>query len=182
MGMDDITPQSIVDRFLLLSAANRIEFGKLLGRELTAELAHLICGRLQPIEFQRFVDMIMDETWRSTLPSMVNAAIRISRESPELQGEDFERAIVDFHVRELQLISRDSVKIETDKLKQQRNRKSSPKTIRRNIEICDLRRRDPKHWSHGRLAKKFGVTDRMIRSVLTQEKKWRRLAIQMRIN
>jgi hypothetical protein len=84
-------------------------------------------------------------------------------------------------VRELADIKRDMLTIETERLKQRRNRKSSPATIHRNIEICDLRRQNPKHWSQGRLAKKYKVTDRMIRSILKQERKWRRLALQMRI-
>jgi hypothetical protein len=180
--MDDLTPQSIVDRFLRLPANDRVEFAKLLGKEMPAELANVMFGAMETIEFNRLVSMLVDDMWRSILPSMVNAAIRIAREAPDLDGPPLEAAVFRFHQHEMEMMRRDLVAAEAAEFKHKRNRKSSPDTVRRNIEICDLRKDNPKHWSHGRLAKKFDVTDRMIRSVLKQEQKWRRLAIQMRIN
>ena len=52
-----------------------------------------------------------------------------------------------------------------------RNRQSDPKTILRNIEICDLRKQN---WSEGRLGRHFDVSPAYIRKVLRDEKKWRR--------
>ena len=58
-----------------------------------------------------------------------------------------------------------------------------PETVKRNVEICNLRNEDKKKWSQGRLAKKFNVTDRYIRKVLEEESKWRQiLAKQERTN
>lgn len=57
--------------------------------------------------------------------------------------------------------------------------KSSPGIIRRNVEICDLRKQDARKWSQGRLAKKYHVTTRVIRKVLKDEEKWRKLAEQI---
>jgi hypothetical protein len=59
-----------------------------------------------------------------------------------------------------------------------RNRRSDPETIRRNVEICDLRKQDRKLWSLGRLAGKYGVTKRAISFVLEEEDKWRQLAVR----
>lgn len=61
-----------------------------------------------------------------------------------------------------------------------KRRKSDPETIRRNVEICDLRRQDSRKWSQGRLAKKYHVTARLIRSVLKNEHKWRESAARLK--
>jgi hypothetical protein len=58
-----------------------------------------------------------------------------------------------------------------------RNRRSSPEIIRRNVEICDRRKQDRKHWSLVRLARTYKVSKRTITKVLKEEDKWRRLAL-----
>ncbi len=63
--------------------------------------------------------------------------------------------------------------------KRQRDRKSDPAIIRRNLEICGLRKQDPKKWSLKALAKKYRKSFRTITLVLGEEDKWRELA-QMR--
>ncbi len=74
----------------------------------------------------------------------------------------------------LQLLINDSI----DNYKSKRNRKSSPEIVRRNVEICDLRK-DRKRWSLGRLAKKFEVTTRNITLIIKAEDKWRSLASEL---
>jgi hypothetical protein len=56
-----------------------------------------------------------------------------------------------------------------------RDRPSDPETIKRNVEICDLRKQDQKKWSFGRLAKKFDVARQSIANILKEEEKWRKL-------
>ena len=90
------------------------------------------------------------------------------------------RALLAKHVEQFaEDFARQAAEMERVKLKEQRDRKSDPETIRRNVEICDLRQQDRKKWSLGRLAKHFGVTTRAITKVLANENKWRRLAQQL---
>jgi len=58
----------------------------------------------------------------------------------------------------------------------ERNRKSASKTVRRNLEICELRKKDRKTWSMRNLARKYGMKWQSIQNILTNEAKWRRLA------
>ena len=178
--MEEITPQSVLDLFWRLTDEERDNFIRLLGKDLTAEAAYAQTGQLDTIEHGRYVDMLLDATWRSILPSMVNAAIRITREHPNLTGGPLEEAVFRFHQHEMSMMGQDMRTQEAERLREKRNRKSSPETIRRNLEICNFRKQNAKHWSHGRLARKFGVTDRAIRSVLKQEAKWRHLALKLR--
>jgi hypothetical protein len=59
--------------------------------------------------------------------------------------------------------------------KKARDRKSDPATIRQNVDICDLRKKDTKTWSQRALGKKFGMTRQSIADILEEEDKWRRL-------
>jgi hypothetical protein len=47
----------------------------------------------------------------------------------------------------MELYDRDISAIQKAQIKQVRDRKSDPQTIMRNVEICDLRHRDPREWS-----------------------------------
>ena len=60
-----------------------------------------------------------------------------------------------------------------------RNRKSDPKIIMRNVEICDLRQRDSKTWTQGKLAKQYGIKPSTIREILKQEIKWREKLLKL---
>jgi hypothetical protein len=57
-----------------------------------------------------------------------------------------------------------------------RNRTSSPETIRRNVEICDLRKNNSKLWTQRKLAKKYEMEYQSIQDILDEEAKWRHLA------
>lgn len=63
-----------------------------------------------------------------------------------------------------------------------KKKKSNPKTIHRNVEICDLRKTDRRKWSLTKLAKRFNVSVRSITKVLSEEEKWRSLFASMRGN
>ncbi len=60
-----------------------------------------------------------------------------------------------------------------------KERRSSPITIRRNVEICDRRKQNKSKWTLGRLAKEYGVKRQTIVSILNDEEKWRRLATSL---
>lgn len=57
--------------------------------------------------------------------------------------------------------------------------KSKPENIHRNIEICDLRRKDPGLWSLNRLGKHFSLKKPTIQRIVKREDHWRRLAAKL---
>jgi hypothetical protein len=65
---------------------------------------------------------------------------------------------------------------------QSRNRRSAPKTVRRNLEICKRREENAKLWTLGRLAREYRMTKRAISKILKDPIKWRILATQLRSN
>jgi hypothetical protein len=69
--------------------------------------------------------------------------------------------------------------IEQFKAKLGKKRTSDPATIKRNVEICDLRKQDKKYWSHGQLGLKYGMNKRSVARILKDEEKWRQLASQL---
>lgn len=60
--------------------------------------------------------------------------------------------------------------------KEARDRKSDPAIVRRNVEICDLRRLNPKKWSFTTLAKKFDLPKSSIQLIVRTEAEWREKA------
>ena len=73
-------------------------------------------------------------------------------------------------------------KAEAAKLKAERDRKSDPDTIQRNVEICDLRKQDPKKWSHRMIGRKYALTPQAVAKILKEESKWRQLGAQAPTN
>jgi hypothetical protein len=61
-------------------------------------------------------------------------------------------------------------------LLQSRNRKSAPETIRRNVEICNLRDKDPRTWSLRRLARKYHIKWQSIQRIVKNCQHWREQA------
>ena len=61
------------------------------------------------------------------------------------------------------------------RMKKDRDRKSAPETIKRNVEICDLRKQNKKKWSMNALGKKYDMTRQSIDEILKAEEKWRSL-------
>jgi hypothetical protein len=106
---------------------------------------------------------------------IVKRAVELLTERPGLSAdnlsEEIEAGIRDWVVK----IAAEQAKLEQEKLKDQRDRKSSPVTIRRNVEICDLHKLDPKKWTLGQLGKRFKLNRSTIRDVIRDEQKWRQL-------
>jgi hypothetical protein len=76
-------------------------------------------------------------------------------------------AIQNHYIPQLQEILKDQ--------KQKRDRKHDPEIVRRNVEICDRRKEDPKAWSLKKLAAKYKISIRNITLILLDEAKWRQL-------
>jgi hypothetical protein len=109
-----------------------------------------------------------------------NGARQLARENPEISDEEFDRLFNEQMKQVMEGYNRVIGEREQAKLKKQRDRKSDSETVRRNVEICDLRKRDPKKWSLAMLGRKFDLSKQAVKRILDEESKWRRLAAQSR--
>ncbi len=119
---------------------------------------------------QRIYGHIID----SMLPVLTGIAFDLVAKTPEIQREDARIQMANESQRYLKGIIEEAAVVERAIVKDQRDRKSDPETVKRNVEICDLRLSDPKKWSHRRLAREFKVTPQYIGLVLKEEAEWRR--------
>ena len=107
------------------------------------------------------------------LPISLQEARKVARENPSISDEEFDKDLLRRVSDYMERYDRGIGEREAAKLKAKRDRKPDQKIAIRNVEICDLRRQDPRLWSQGRLAKKFKVGVRYIRKVLVEETEWR---------
>jgi hypothetical protein len=179
--MDDPTPfgpKTLIDLYLMLPNDQKTAFLGMLANVSPANVPLYMVAGMSEAQKVRFYGAIMPVIANRMIPMFVSQAIDVVRECPtasrkemsdaiELRTKDWLRGYIDLAER-----------IKAEELKSKRDRKADPKTARRNVEICDLRKRDPKHWTQGQLAKKFKVSSQAIRKILGQETKWRRLAAE----
>jgi hypothetical protein len=174
--MGPITPKELLDVYELLSEENQRAFLRLLGGRLSGEALFAMLGCLHRSEYGVFIDSFHGLLAETLYPVYIREARRVAKESSNLSDEEFDRQVT---ARVQQATDQFKAEIgseERDKLKAERNRQSNPETVRRNVEICDLRLQDPKRWTHGRLARKYGKTSQLIRKILKEETEWRRKA------
>jgi hypothetical protein len=174
--MDPLTPEQLRDLYRLLPIGDRGAFLRLIGAESKAEyVAEFLRG--MTVEEQRRFSMIMNrEIAKVVYPFVLRHAVDVANEMGHLSREEQGEEVLNRHADSMETYRQYITSTEVEKLKAKRNRKSNPETIRKNVEICDLRLKDPKHWSLARLAGKFKVTKRAISKVVEEEAKWRRLA------
>jgi hypothetical protein len=175
-------PQAVLDLFRDLPADDRLQFLRLLAGEIPAESGLVLFGSMPLSERERFIQKIVEEITGVMMPAMLITALHFLQGKPELAGKSLEKLVAKQHVEALVdmslKISQLYKTFEAARLKATRDRKSAPATVRRNVEICDLRKRDRKLWSQGKLAKRFKISPPAIRKILTDEEKWRRLAAE----
>ena len=167
--MDRVTPEVLYGMFASLSDDDRGEFLELLGSHLNAEDISQVIGSSDPVEWQRF--------WESTV-ARVRSNDDEDGDVDDVDDPEFESMADETSaelIRELQPLL---AKAWAEGMAK-RNRKPDPETIRRNVEICDLRK-DRQRWSIKKLAKKYGVSDRYITKVTGAEEMWRKLAAGLR--
>jgi hypothetical protein len=146
--------KAVFDLYVLLSNDDKCAFVRLLGQSSTAEGTVLHMTNLSQRQHARFSELMFPYFVETAYPILLQTACRVARDQPNLTGTDFEIA-VDRAVKEvMHEYDRIISEREAAKLKEQRDRKSDPETIRRNVEICNLRKQDHKKWSHGKLARK----------------------------
>jgi hypothetical protein len=174
--VEEFTSQAVFDLYCLLPNDGKIAFVKLLAGMSTADVPFLIVNELPLPEKKRFSDMVFEEAVWQVFPMLQQEARRLLRENPNLDDEQFDKELHERVKQKMELYNREISELERAKLKEQRDRKSDPEIARRNVEICDLRKRDPKKWTLGTLGKKFDLTKQTVKSIIENEAKWRRLA------
>ena len=106
-------------------------------------------------------------------PLIIRAAMQAVRKNPGLSDAEIQSLIDRTNTDEM--VRGTLADIESAKLAKKRNRKSKPDIIRRKAKICDMRNKDPKKWTQGKLAKKFKLKSAdNVKKILKQEAKWRR--------
>jgi len=181
-AVEVITPKVLLDLYSALSDENQNAFLKLLGSISTAESPLVIVSQLDRLETFRFSQMLTAEFVKRTLPIVLRQARLVAKNHPGVSDTDFDSMVNERVKVELETMSDKLSELEAEKLKAKRDRKSDPVTIKRYVEICNLRRGNKSKWTQGALAKRFEVTPAMIRQILREETKWRQLEARLSSN
>jgi hypothetical protein len=178
-AVERVTPQGLLDIFWMLPNEERKEFLRLLGDSSPADVPFLIALGLEKTEVARFVEMVYFQIFPRIVPIVIQHGIQLLRENPAAPTEELQREIeariAEYHTEYDQVIG----KRERAALKAKRDRKSDAATVTRNLEICNLRQHNRRHWSYAALAKKYGGTPQNIKKILDNEPKWRREAARI---
>jgi hypothetical protein len=144
----------------------------------TAEVPFVVCNELPLTEQGRFAEMMFEELLWRVFPLLQRTARELIREDPSLSDEQFDKELHERVKQHMDVYNREISELERAKLKEARDRKPDPETVRRNVEICNLRKQDPAKWSLGQLAKKYEMTKQSIKKIIEEESKWRRLEVK----
>ncbi len=180
--MEQLPPKSVFDSYCLLSNDDKRAFIEMLARVSTAEVPFLIAREMPPPEVERFSDMVFKEITWQLFPLLQREARVLAREKPQMSDEDFDREFHDRIKASMENYNKEIAALERAKMKERRDRKSDPETVRRNVEICDRRKQNRKTWSIGKLAHVYKLSHRAITLILRDELKWRRLDQKTRNN
>jgi hypothetical protein len=167
-------PGAVFDLFQALTLEQKGDFLRRLAQISSEDLPLYIIAHLPKSADIGLSRRLFGVLANAMLPLVIDHAWELLRDHPEITRERFGEEIATL-VKELVVKLAEQ---ERGNLKAQRDRKSDPETIRRNVEICDLREEDKKKWTQGRLAKKYDLTPQAIRKILSNEAKWRRLISQ----
>ncbi len=174
-----MTPDDLYQHYKLLTPHERYEFLHQAAMIETADSVDVFLGGLPSAQREEHLRREVHFLYSVLLPTMMVDAIDILHKTPDIEFD----ALLDqirHKDREFHGVSFDSIEALTERrLKTARDRKSKPETIRRNVEICDLRLKDAKTWTQGKLAKKYKLTPQGIRKILAEDTKWRQLAASL---
>jgi len=170
------TPAEVVSLYVSLSNADKDEVLRLIGRQSTAKAPCLILEGLSLRERERFAEMWGEELVKRLYPLVLHRALELVKERPNAETEELFAELDSRAKNTIEENTAEIVQLELAKQKEKRDRGSRPQTVRRNVEICDLRRADRELWSLNRLAGQYKVSVRAISKVLEDEQHWRLLA------
>jgi hypothetical protein len=174
MQIPKVTPKIVAEFFRGLSPE---EQQACLGLfDLTAEGAFLLIGQMRLTEQKRFSEILFEQHTVQMLPWIIQHAISVAKDHPGATNEEMELFVNEATKRSVEEYQTAHIELAKEQFKEERDRKSDPETIRRNVEICDRRKRDPKTWSYRKLAKEYDMRWQSIQRIIAEETKWRRLA------
>ena len=192
MAIQPISPAALRELFLALDEEQKAEvlrdlyralqtrlqhdFLELIARDMPAEMLFFIVHCLSVFEQKRFTDMVHNGLNPIVSSLALGNAIDVVRNAPTDTREELAAELGERMRQTVENIEGHAQRLEEVKLKRKQDRKPDPDTIRRNVEICDRHRQDPKKWNKKRLAREYAVTDRYIRGVIKEEAHWRRQA------
>lgn len=174
--MERVTPKALFDWYVSLPDESQKDFLRLLAQASTADVPLFMTAHLSDPEAVRFGDIIFAHAIDRLMPFLLSKAVELAQDNPGADDKELVRLLKESAEDFARDFASKAAEMERVKLKAERDRKSSPETIRRNVEICDLRKQDAKKWSYRRLARQFKMTPQAIGLVLKDEAKWRRLA------
>jgi hypothetical protein len=178
-GMEAFTPVALRDLYLTFSKDDRHVFLKLIASHCTGYEPLMMLDELPRAELWKYNSNVFGSLIQTALPILLKHARKLAKEHPSLTDEEFERQL-ETMVTQFVQNERDAVsELVREQIKKSRDRKSDPETIRRNVEICDLRKQNKKTWSQEKLAKKYEVTKQYISNVLKDEEKWRKFLSEL---
>ena len=164
--------QLVLDDLNQLDISQKVEFLRLFGEQATSVLARVLLENLPLLEKNKLLESVLLPHAEQIIPLIVRAAIQAVKKNPSLNIAEIQALIQRYKTDET--VHETIADIEAAKLAKKRNRKPDPKILRRNIQICNLRNKDPKKWTQGKLRKKFGLnTTDHVKKILKQETKWR---------
>lgn len=177
-----MTPDHVYQQYKLLTPHERQEFLQRAAAIETAASAELFIQGLPPRQREDYVENNLMFFYHAMLAIVLEDAIKVAKSIPDIQLDQLMEKV---RQKEKKVLGASFGAIESmveRRLKTSRDRKSKPATIRRNVEICDLRARDSKTWTQGKLAKKYKLTPQGIRKILSEDTKWRQLAAALSTN
>ena len=176
--VNGVSPRALADLYGLMDNEQKIACLRLIANMSTADALFVMMNELPLTEQARFSDMISETMIGQLLPVLLRLAIEVAGEMPSASNEEQYNEINERAQRILREYECRIGELREAQLKASRDRKSDPETVKRNVEICDLRLKDRKYWSLGRLGRKYDISKRMVTLILGEEAKWRRLAQQ----
>ena len=177
--MDPFTPAVLRDFYLNLSKEDRDTFLKLIAAHCTGREPLMMLEQLPREELWKYNCILHGSLIQMMLPLLIKHARQLVKQNPPPSDEEFDREL-EAQVTKFVVTEQDAVsKLVLERAKKERDRKSSPTTIRRNVEICNRRKQDKKRWTLGRLAKEYKITRQTVVRILNEEVKWRQRADQL---
>lgn len=180
--MERVTPEVLYDLYLALSNDDQLSFLRLVADASTAEVPFLMSGQLSIPEQARFAEMLTEGVLKQGFPLMLQHALHVAETMPGASRDQQLATLHDLVKQNQEHYDRTIGEREQAKFKAQRERKSDPEIVRRNVEICDLRKQDTTKWTLGRLANRYKISRQNVGLVLNDEARWRRLAQNLSSN
>ena len=180
--VEHFTPQAVFSLYCQLPRDSQREFLMLVGSFGTAAAPIAVAAGLTKTQQFEYSNVAYAQMAEQFLPVLIREAIKVFREDPKISdgkfAEEIEAGVRDWVER----TAREMGELEREKMKEERALGHDPEIVKRNVQICELRRQNPKVYSQGKLARQFHLKPPSIRKILREEAEWRREAEKLSTN